>query len=308
MRKLNLLSFGALALVAMAPAIHAATIQGTTAGSTVTGTIGDDIITNATTNITYQTFCSWIVNGATAYASSNFLFAGYGAAAALPQIDAGDFTIAQYTPWIGSSNNGAGGNSVTGPDTKQYSRGVTNQEAWGANIVINYTPLGANDPKNVNFVQAYVESTNGGVFSNGKIDSSSATSPYYNKNGVAGTGTTNRTGTVPLVTNNTTAAWLVDIPYDCENGPAGVSNADCTGGVDDTLTSQSILFQTFIESDWVNPADNKTYQVLYGGVQWGYVATTVDTPEPRTIAFIGSALLLTSFVGKRHSRKSGRSV
>jgi hypothetical protein len=305
MNKNHLVRFGALTMtLAMAHAIHAGTIQGTTAGMTVSGVIGDDTITNTTTNISYQTFCSWIVNGAAAYPAYNILFAGYGAAAALSSVDAGDFTIAQYNPWIGTSNNTANGNFVTGPDGAKYSRGVTNQEAWGANIVINYTPLGANDPKNVNFVQAYVESNNGGAFSNGKIDSS-GTSPYYNQKGLAGTGNTLRTGTIPLVTNNTTAAWIVDIPYDCENGPAGVSNADCTGGMDDTLTSQSVLFQTFIESDWVNPADNKTYQVLYGGVQWGYVASTADTPEPGTIALMGIGCLLIGAGRLRKKRQPG---
>jgi hypothetical protein len=102
-----------------------------------------------------------------------------------------------------------------------------------------------------------------------------------NDAGVSGTGRTKRTGTVPLTTNSTTAAWLVDIPYDCENGPAGVSNADCTGGIDDSLTSQTLYFQSFIEQDKVINGTN--YQVLYGGVQWGYSLTMVDTPEPSSL-------------------------
>jgi hypothetical protein len=80
------------------------------------------------------------------------------------------------------------------------------------------------------------------------------------------------------MTDATTPAWLLDQPYDCENGPGRVSNLDCTGGKDDTLTSSTVSFQTFIESDLnINGTD---YNVLYGGVQWSYAFKTVETPTP----------------------------
>ena len=33
-----------------------------------------------------------------------------------------------------------------------------------------------------------------------------------------------------------------------------------------------------------------TYNVLYGGVQWGYSYTAVETPEPSSMLLIGSVL------------------
>jgi hypothetical protein len=176
---------------------------------------------------------------------------------------------------------------VNRPDGGLYNRGVTNQDAGGANIVVSYTPLNAGDPDKVNFVQAFIESDNGGAFSTGTIDASGG-SPYYNNRGLSGTGNSLGTGTIPFQVNKNTRAWLLDVPYDCENGQAGVSNADCTGGVDDSLTSQTLYFQTFIEQDKVINGTN--YQVLFGGVQWGYSLSMVETPEPSSMLLMGSVL------------------
>jgi len=266
----------------------------------LTGTGPDDVDTATTINVTYQSFCPWIVAGAAAFPAFNFVFAGQGVASNIPNIDPGDFSIGQYSPWV--VNNNGTTNNITGPDGGNYNRGVTNQDAGGANIVISYTPLNAGDPTKVNFVQAYIESVNGGAFSSGKLDTSSA-SPYYNDAGVSGTGRTKRTGTVPLTTNSTTAAWLVDIPYDCENGPAGISNADCTGGIDDSLTSQTLYFQSFIEQDKVINGTN--YQVLYGGVQWGYSLTMVDTPEPSSLMLAGAAMIALGLFRRSSASQSG---
>ena len=90
---------------------------------------------------------------------------------------------------------------------------------------------------------------------------------------------------------------MVDIPYDCENGQAGVSNADCTGGKDDSLTSQTLYFQSFIEQDKV--IGGKNYQVLYGGVQWGYSLTMVDTPEPSSLLLAGAAMVAAGLCYRR---------
>jgi hypothetical protein len=295
MKKDDLLRFGALALAigvmpftmwgSIIQATAQGTVQGTTAGKTATGTGPDDFDTAATINVTYQLFCPWIVAGAAAFPTYNFVFAGQGVASNLKNIDPGDFTISQYNPWVVNSNGTT--NNMTRPDGGSYNRGVTNQDAGGNNIVISYTPVNAGDPTKVNFVQAYIESDNGGAFSAGTIDASAA-SPYYNNRGISGTGTTLRTGTIPLLPNSTTAAWMLDVPYDCENGQAGVSNADCTGGTDDTLTSQTLYFQSFIEQDQV--INSTTYQVLYGGVQWGYSLNMVDTPEPSSMLLAGAAL------------------
>lgn len=299
-RSMALGAFLALALVPIT--LLADPIKGTTAGSTVSmGAIAahpntrDDTDTSTTFNVSYFSYCSWIVNGAKAYPGYNFVFAqgGSNIGNMFQNIDPSDFTISQYTPWVVNSNNNT--NFISGPDKSgtppvnvKHSRGVTGQDSGGANIVVTYTPK-RGDPTNINFVQAYIESTNGGAFSAGTIDSNSATNPYYNIGYTSGTGTTNRTGTSPL-NAAPNPAWILDIPYECENGPAGVSNPNCTGGRDDTLTSEVLKFQTFIEAD--QTVNGKTYQILYGGVQWGFNLTMVDSPEPSSILLFGSPVLL----------------
>jgi len=261
-----------------------ALIQGTTAGKTVSGVGQDDIDTATTINITYQTFCPWIVSGAGRFPGYNFVFAGQGVASNIANIDPGDFTISQYNPWV--IDNNATTNNITTPDpsagNSNVNRNVTGQDAGGADILISYTPLNAGDPTNVNFVQAFIQNTNGAGFTTGVMDS--GRTPYYNGDSVAGTGTTRRRRTIPLITNSTTAAWMADIPYRCEVGAI----ARCIGGVDDTLLSQVQYFQTFIEMDKV--INGTTYNVLYGGVQWGYSYTAVETPEPSSMLLIGSIL------------------
>jgi hypothetical protein len=290
--------------IAILPALmQADTINGTTAGTTVAGVGPDDLNTASTVNITYQTFCPWIVNGVTAYPGSNFVFAGFGVASGFKDVSASDFTISDYTPWV--VNNNATTNNITDPAGVNRNRGVTNQDAGGADIVISYTPKNKNDPTDINFVQAFIQNTNNAGFTKGKIDSGPG-SPYYNSGAVSGTGTTGRTGTIPLVTTSTTPAWLVDIPYRCESfSPTGNpfgngAKSDCSGGVDDSLLSQVQYFQTFLEAN--EQIDGKTYQVLFGGVQWGYSYSNVDVPEPSVVLLTGSGLLGLGILRRRRRR------
>jgi hypothetical protein len=173
----------------------------------------------------------------------------------------------------------------------------------------------------VNFVQAYVQNTNGNnpgyLTGPGTIDSARGT-PFYNVGnlfpnsppGIAGNGGTRVNGT--LTASPTSPAWLVDIPYRCEsfspipgNPSANGAQANSTGGVDDSLLSQSQIFQTFVESNQtvfynsalVDPYSRtnnggvpQTWDVLYGGVQWGYNYSNVDVPEPCSLPLLGTAL------------------
>jgi hypothetical protein len=77
---------------------------------------------------------------------------------------------------------------------------------------------------------------------------------------------------------------MADIPYRCEAGAV----ARCIGGADETLLSQVQYFQTFVEMDKV--INGTQYNVLYGGIQWGYSYSNVDTPEPSSLLLIGSIL------------------
>src|SRR5436305_689925 len=101
----------ALTLCALPVAMRAGTVQGTVLGSTATAgalafdpNVRDDTDTSTTMDILFFTYCPYIVNGATAFPAYNFVFAGFGVAAAIPNIDASDFTISNYRPWVVDSN------------------------------------------------------------------------------------------------------------------------------------------------------------------------------------------------------------
>jgi len=204
---------------------RASAIMGNTTGQTVTvpptashPRNRDDADTATTTDISYINVSPFITNGASAYPSYHFVFAGQpGIGSQFQPISPSDFTIVQYNPWV--VNNNRNTNGITGPDGINYNRGVTNRDGGGADILILYTPLNAGDPTRVNFVQAFAQNTNSTGLSQGTIDAGGSTRPYYNVAGLSGTGTTNRTGTSPLVTSPNAPAWMVDIPGRCENGP-----------------------------------------------------------------------------------------
>ena len=262
--------------------VQAAPVNGTTTGSSVSANVGDDKCTSTTIDVTYFTTCYFITNGVTAggFGAYNFVFAGQGVAAGIPNIDPSDFTVSQYKPWVGSNNSTT--NNVTDPASRNINRSVTDQEAGGCNVVISYKPSAGTDPTTVNFTQAYILSANGGTFSTGTMDNGGQGGPFYNERGVSGTGTT-ASPPIPdparlnLVTNNTTPAWLVDIPYTPE---WGYSNQG-----DDTITTETDTFQTFITGTKV--ISGTTYNVLYGGIQWGYTFSTEELPEPGALALVG---------------------
>jgi hypothetical protein len=267
-------------------------INGTITGGSVTGNFGDDSITASTINIGYFTSCYFITQGVTnqGFGGYNFVFAGQGAASGIANINPSDFTVSQYAPWIG--NNNAMKNNVTDPAGRNINRSVTNLEDGGANIVISYKPSAASDPTNINFLQAYIDNTNGTGFGIGTLDNPNSVGPFYNERGVSGTGT-NASPPIPsplrtnLFTSSTIPGWMVDIPYSEEFG-------DATPGVDDTLTNETVTFQTFISSQMNIGGTN--YNVLYGGIQWGYSFNTMDlVPEPSSVVlaagFVGTALL-----------------
>lgn len=261
--------------------VLAAPINGTITGKTASGTIGDDVLTSTTIDIGYFTSCYFITDsiGPGGFGDYNFVFAGQGVASAIPNIDPSDFTVSQYNPWIG--NNNATMNNVIAPSGTNYNRGLTDKENGGANIVISYTPQNAGDPTNINFLQAFVLSLNNGSTKLTAMDNGGKGGPFYNENGAAGTGMTEGNGAIPLVTSKTTPGWLLDIPNIPEYGYLNEG--------DDTITNASDIFQTFISSQ-VN-ISGTNYNVLYGGIQWGFTFGTMDVPEPSTLVLSGTAIL-----------------
>ena len=240
----------------------------------------------------YETYCNWILQGLdnkgfTAANGYNFAFAGSGVASAIPNVPMSDFNAVVYKPWAATD---VGFKDLGG----QYiSRPVVNQEAGGADFELTYTPrANSTDPISVNFVQAYVDNINGAGFGTGLLDvpKRKQASPYYNTFGTAGT-----------LNNN--VAWMADIPYTCESN----GNSDCSGGIDDARISEEVDFQTFVAG--ANPVklkdengNEKNYIVLYGGVQWGYTYSSIDTPEPALGAVAGLLALLSA--ATRHKPKA----
>jgi hypothetical protein len=296
-----ILATGLAALITLArPSNLYAQVGGTTNGVTITQNVGDDTITVSTINIDYFSSCSWIVNGLSSNAAwgNNYLFAGQGAASGVAGISMSDFTVSGYAPWIGTSTGTS--NFLTLPSGDKIfgdtfpGTAVNNAEAGGMGICISYTPKNG-DPTSINFVQAYVENINGKGFTTGVIDvSSGAGNPFYNSSSPgAGTGTNLQGNTSPLATSGTKPGWIGDQPYDNEFGPPG-------GPADDTVTNTAVYFQTFVEAQMNIGGTN--YNVMYGGIQWGYTFNTLDiVPEPGSVA-LGTVGVLTATFARRYRR------
>jgi hypothetical protein len=234
----------------------------------------------------------------------NFAVAGApGVAQGILPLLPSNFSLAVYHPWV--VDNHPGVNDMIAPDGSDKNRQVYHQDAGGADYFLYYTPLFPSDPTAINFIQVFQENTNDAGFGPTKLDNfGSPTSPYYNQPGhAAGVGAT--TGVSPLVIPPGAAAWMMDIPYRCENGPPPYfNNPNCQVGPDDSLLSQVQTFQDFIEAD--TDIGGATYKVLYGGVQWGYDYHNQDAPVPEPSTFLAAAAGLAAIVVKLRRRCNNR--
>jgi hypothetical protein len=351
-KKVALLRIGAVAVaIWIAPLSMRAAVMGGFTGSSADPASGpDDMNFASTPDVTYQTFCSWMLQGLAAqFSGINFTFAGGGSniGGLFPQIVESDFLISDYKPWVVNnyynSGTGTGQNFFTSLATTVIARNVRQQDAGGANIEIEYTPrpCGAGqvpgqtcDPTTVNFVQSYVQNTNNNTpnFLNGPgtTDTKDSNSPFYNGNPggpcySAGTGGAQGCG--PLTANPNRIAWIADIPYWCESlSPtpgmpfSNGSDSNC-GGPDEASLSTVVMFQTFIESTQqvfynANAPDGQdpysltpnggaaqTWDVLYGGVQWGYSYSNTDiAPEPSSLLPLSLATMVTGLCLYRRFR------
>jgi hypothetical protein len=279
--------------------LHAGQIQGQTQGSTVTGFAIDDLNTATTLDATYTTFSSGVFSSmlAKGFDISTFVFAGMGAAANIPNVPASDFNIEIYHPWVVYNNPTT--NNMIAPDGSNLNRGVTGQDAGGADFLMTYTPTLPTDPTTINFIQVFQEDDNEAGFGPPILDNFfSTTDPYYNQGGhAAGTGSLRGISPLPIAPGGN--AWFADIPYACENGTAlQRKNApNCSGGTDDTIFSQERIFDVFVVAPTI--INGTTYNVIVGGVDWGYSYDNVDGPEPATVVLFVTALLgLVSFRGR----------
>jgi hypothetical protein len=292
------LALATTAAIGFAPMAGLHAQNGTINGSSVTMNIGDDSITSATIGINYFTYCPWVPTAVSNdnFTAYNFVFAGQGVASGIANIAASDFTVNNYAPWVG--NNNSTSNNLTGPDGQNYNRNIVNGENGGANLLMTYKPTAASDPTNINFLQVYVLSFsgNGGAFSFTSVDNGGMGGPFYNENGAGGVGNV-ASNSIPLRTSSSKPGWLLDIPNIPEWGYDPAHRAD------DTITNASDYFQTFISSQQNIGGTN--YNVLYGGIQWGFTFNTVDVvPEPTSLALAGG-FGVAALCWRRYLRRRG---
>jgi len=248
----------------------------------------DDTDTVTPLDITFLSSSSIITTAAEDFPKFDFVFAGDQATVGknFTPIDPSDFNIGVYLPWVVDSV------AVKSPGGTTYDRKVTGQDACGENIVIDYTP-NANaeppDPTRVNFLQAYSITINGRAKPIIEMDHGFAFSPYYNAQGAIGVDSKDLPPTVPLDASGTDA-WMLDTPDLCESGPAARDCPTPDPKNEEAYTRYVDTFNTFVEAD--QTFDGKSYQVLYGGIQWGFTLTMTDVPEPSTWI-----MMLAGFVG-----------
>ena len=187
--------------------------------------------------------------------------------------------------------------SSTGPSGKvDHNRDVTDQDAGGVNILFTYTPNpGEDDPTTINFLQAFSRRQNGGAalvyVDNG---STTSTNPYYNSNEATDESSStddNDKSSAPLTIPAELDAWMLDAPYVCESGANGMAQGcpETTPQTDETVTRLVNTFDVFVEAD--RTLNGQTYQVLFGGSEWGFTFTATDAPEPSTWAMLGLGFL-----------------
>jgi hypothetical protein len=288
-----------LASVTLAGALLSGTAGATTMAPTAQGWGQDDWNISTIFPNSYQTYCSWVLNGLSTAGFTpangwNFAFAGFGPAAAIPNIPASDFTIDYYKAWVVTHDpipgNVTSGNRASGTDA------IKNQDAGGADFVLTYAPRpNTSDPAAVHFIQAFVETQTGAnpiKNTTGKLDAPpNSPTPYYDlfsTGGAIGTST-----------------WMRDIPYACESGRAFARiGCDPDPARDEFILSRSDTFQTFVVSantvDLSASGGSPYTHILYGGEQWGYTYTNSDTaPEPSFGLLMGGVLLAFICVKRR---------
>jgi MYXO-CTERM domain-containing protein len=271
-------------VIAAAPAPLRAQLHGNTAGSTVSGFGIDDVNTSTTIKATYldpatspildPVAGTTILNQLAGFPGT-YVFAGTGHAINIPAVPSSDFNLVEYHPWV--VNNNPIQNEIIGPDGANWNRGIYNQDAGGADFLLQYTPHLPTDPTQINFIQgfSYNQTIAGQNFRGAKLDNRGGSTPNYNGNFRSTFVNNTNDRSSPLVIPAGGSAFLLDIPYRCENG----GGANCANGNsnEEYLTFHTQIFQTWVEAATPIPGHG-VENVLYGGVRWGYTYSNADTP------------------------------
>ncbi len=237
----------------------------------------------------YITSSTWLNNAiATSSfnnANWNFSFVDSG-----DMVSSSDFTNQIYSAWVVSND------AITGFNGQQYSRPVNGQDAGGADFEVGYSNNLYTDPLpgQVSFLQIYRQSINGGPYTYSVDNGGSLTNPFYVGSGGVG-GVT--------VVNDNTIAWLLDIPFDCENGLSGPDEGNpCAGGADESRLSADVQFQVFLTLDTVNQGKHSVS--IYGGETWGYLYTNSDDAAEPSLLLPGMVIIAAMLMVRRRIRRS----
>ena len=190
--------------------------------------------------------------------------------------------------------------AVTDPQANDFQgnsqgRPITQQDAGGAYFEFQYTPEGEDPAANVDFLQVFRQSINGGGWEYFVDNGGGNVTPFYVNSGGVGGSTLKGSGTL-----GDGADWMLDDSADCENG-FNARTGTCKPPVlpnDETVTSATVQFEVFVATDSVNGGDHTV--TLYSGYSWGYNYTNTDTPEPAMGAVC--ALVLAGFAISRRRR------
>jgi hypothetical protein len=201
---------------------------------------------------------------------------------------ASDLKVTDYSAWVVTSPNSAGGFNLDD--------GIVGQDVGGCDFGLTYTPKNG-DPKNVFFIQAYVADRNG-VISAAALDNGGG--PSVTK---VGRGATAGYGGATSYT--AAASSMGDEPYRGEVEPPG-------GAPEPPNYYAQFQFQTVVAVDNGIGANGKDNLTLYKYSEWwGYNYTTSDAraaaqaplvndfnnfvPVPEPSTYIAGALMLVPF-------------
>jgi len=195
----------------------------------------------------------------------------------------GTVTVNTYDAWVGTppTNTGLDGKKrqISPPPGASWP-----QEAAGATIQIEVTYPA--EVKNIHFIQMLTQGFNSNNHPSSKLDNPTSGSPYYDQGAVAFTNVT--------MTDNKFGSWFQDTPDVFEQ-----ENADPFWNIPLTWTA---TFDEAIVTESAGPNGTKVL-TIWGGVEWGFKATIIETPEPATLfPFASGTVVLAALRWRRRGR------
>jgi len=204
-----------------------------------------------------------------------------------------NLTIDTYSAWVVDSPD------VRGPSGNVYNRRLRHLDVGGAVFAMTYTPR-ENDPSAdaIHFLQIYSQSRDGGPTTFHVDNNNDPNTPFYDQ--VPG-------AAVERDVNGT--AWFMDTPFECEN-PVICTMEGIAGHY---AKFQFGVYIAVDDNDGINPVHNVT---IYGGKQWGYKYSSIDTiedvvtvTEPSTVWLFGLGvveIIMSRVVRHRWARSNSK--